>query len=135
MTFLLNPMDDTPYSSTDPQGDANFIMSLLQYNFKIHWANRLPFGVHIRGAWLLSDQTRIATLNSFFAWAKDYTQNSVYFITPGKLVKWVQNPVPLSQMSSWSELQCAWAFNSSSVKSESCNGLDDNLSELPSSYH
>jgi len=129
MTFLLSPVDGTPYSSTDPQGDPDFLMSLLQYNFKIHWANRLPFGVYIRGAWFLSDPTRINTLNAFFAWARSYTQNAVYFITPGKLVKWVQNPVPLSGMPSWNELQCDWEFGASSKKGEICNGLDDNLSK------
>jgi hypothetical protein len=128
MTTLLSPSDDSEWASMDPVGDADFIMELLQYNFKIHWEARLPFGLWLHAAWLLIDTSRTATLNAFYAWAKAYTNNTAYFVTPAQLIKWVQNPVPLSQMQSWSELQCPWAFNSSSDRSETCNGLDDNLS-------
>jgi len=129
MTTLLSPSDDTDeYASMDPIGDADFIMSLLQYNFKIHWARRLPFSLWLHAAWLMIDTTRTATLNAFYAWAKAYTNGAVYFVTASQLIQWTQNPVPLSQMPNWGPLQCDWAFNSSKTKSETCNGLDDDLS-------
>ncbi|KAJ3162792.1 hypothetical protein HDU86_003766 [Geranomyces michiganensis] len=136
MNSLLTPADGYDYASMDPAGTPEFLMDLLQYNFKLHWNNgRLPFGLWLHPAWFLDDpvKDRIDFLTEFYAWVKNYTNNQTWFVTATQLIEWTRNPIGLDQPDALAEMfSCPWtdpvkAFNASPSAVEVCNGVDDNL--------
>ncbi|KAJ3154270.1 hypothetical protein HDU89_008337 [Geranomyces variabilis] len=137
----MNSLIDTKgydYASMDPSGPPEFLMDLLQYNFKLHWDNgRLPFGLWLHPAWFMDDPAhdRIALLTEFYAWVKKYTDNQTWFVTAAQLIEWTQNPIGLDKPDALADMfDCPWedpveAYNASRTSVEVCNGIDDNLSK------
>ncbi|KAI8825603.1 uncharacterized protein EV422DRAFT_513491, partial [Fimicolochytrium jonesii] len=130
MNTLMDPATGTALSSMDPPGDPAFLQNLFRHNFKLHWENgRLPFGVWLHAAWFLEDPVndRMAILTEFFDWARSYTNNAVWFVTPTQLLTWLQNPIGLDAMQSSSLFACPWQdARGDANKTEICNGVDDN---------
>ncbi|KAJ3173264.1 hypothetical protein HDU88_004726 [Geranomyces variabilis] len=137
----MNSLIDTngyDYASMDPPGTPEFLMDLMQHNFKLHWDNgRLPFGLWLHPAWFMDDPAhdRIALLTDFYAWVKKYTDNQTWFVTAAQLIEWTRNPIGLDKPDALADMfDCPWedpveAFNASHTSVEVCNGIDDNLSK------
>ena len=82
---------------TDPPGD---IFTLLQNNFNMNYNNnRAPFGIFLHATWFDSAGANAAALNKFLDWA--FAQPNVWGITTKDLIRWMQAPVPASQMNDW----------------------------------
>ena len=64
--------------------------------------NRAPFGIFLHSTWFDAAGTNGATLNKFLDWAM--AQPDVWAVTTKDLIRWMQNPVPASQMGEW--LKC-----------------------------
>ena len=91
---LQNQAGDHLYTM-DPKGD---VFSLLQENFKMNYDNnRAPFGIFVHATWF--DAYTTGALNKFLDWAQE--QPDVWLVTATQLLKWMQDPVPASQMGEW----------------------------------
>jgi hypothetical protein len=112
---------NTAYASMDPPGTATFLLDLLKANFDRHYnGNRAPFGVYLHGAWLLGDTARVQVLVDFLAYVA--SKSNVFFATPRRIVNWMKNPVPASQVAATPDFQCPAAVPTAS---ETCDGLDN----------
>ncbi|TPX62779.1 hypothetical protein SpCBS45565_g06943 [Spizellomyces sp. 'palustris'] len=128
MYALVDQSTGMEYTVMDPPGTPAFLMQLLQYNFKLHWeSTRTPMGLWLHPAWFLQDpdNDRVALLNSFIQWTRDYTNNQVWYITVEELVGWMQNPVGLDKIGTSPAVQCPEQAVGPVTK-EACNGRDDN---------
>jgi hypothetical protein len=87
MTTLLDPKTDEEFASMDPAtASSDELMALLQYNFKVHYAARIPWGLWLHAAWFMTGADRDVTLNKFLEWTKTYTNNNVWFVTAAQLI-------------------------------------------------
>lgn len=115
--FWEIPMWNLPFStektqvnaySMDP--DAGFggdLFTTLTTNFdQAYTGNRAPFPIYVHAPWFTP--SHVASAKKFVEYA--LAKPNVYFVTIQQLLKWMQNPVPASQMASF--LSC----NSVSVK-------------------
>ncbi|KAH7622737.1 hypothetical protein Ndes2526B_g03576 [Nannochloris sp. 'desiccata'] len=100
---LQNAAGDHLYSmdvGTNPPGD---IYSVLEENFNMNYnGNRAPFGIYLHSTWFDSAGANADALNKFLDWAM--AQPNVWAITTKDLIRWMQAPVPASQMGEW--LKC-----------------------------
>ena len=91
---LQNQAGDHLYTM-DPEGD---VLGLLQENFNMNYQNnRAPFGIFVHATWF--DPYKTDAVNKFLDWAMSFPD--VWVVTTTQLVKWMQNPVPTSQMADW----------------------------------
>jgi peptidoglycan/xylan/chitin deacetylase (PgdA/CDA1 family) len=100
---LQNAAGDHLYSmdvGTNPPGD---IFNVLQENFNMNYNNnRAPFGIYLHSTWFDSPGQNAAAMNKFLDWAMG--QPNVWAVTITDLIRWMQAPVPASQMGDW--LKC-----------------------------
>jgi len=81
--------------SMDPTGD---VYNILVENFNMNYQNnRAPFGLFVHAPWFNKDTT--AATNKFLDYA--FAQPNVWAVTTTQLIRWMQNPVPASQMNEW----------------------------------
>ncbi|KAJ3048636.1 hypothetical protein HK097_010365 [Rhizophlyctis rosea] len=126
MYALVDPSTGTEYTTMDPAGDPAFLMNLLQYNFKLHYEGyRTPMGLWLHAAWFLQDEKndRVALLNDFIKWTREYTNNKVWYITSSQLLDWMKNPTGLDRILTDATFSCP---QSGPPTPEKCNGIDDN---------
>lgn len=97
---LQNAAGDHLYSmdvGTNPPGD---IYSILVENFNMNYLNnRTPLGIYLHATWFDTAGANAAALNKFMTWAM--AQPNVWAATSTQVVRWMQNPVPASQMNDW----------------------------------
>ncbi|KAI9006228.1 hypothetical protein BC832DRAFT_526221, partial [Gaertneriomyces semiglobifer] len=125
MYNLVDPATGYAYGTMDPPGTPEFLMELLQHNFRIHWeGTRTPMGLWLHVAWFMQDENadRLALLNDFIAWTRVYTNNQVYYVTGSQLIEYMRNPVSLQDMQTSNIFECPDPTYSTV---EVCNGLDD----------
>jgi peptidoglycan/xylan/chitin deacetylase (PgdA/CDA1 family) len=100
---LQNANGDHLYSmdvGTNPPGD---IYNILLENFNMNYNNnRAPFGIYLHSTWFDTPGVNAAAMNKFLDYAM--AQPNVWAVTTTQLIKWMQNPVPASQMGEW--LKC-----------------------------
>lgn len=100
---LQNANADHLYSmdvGTNPPGD---IYKVLEENFNMNYLNnRAPFGIFLHSTWFDAAGVNAGIMNKFLEWAM--AQPNVWAITTKDLIRWMQAPVPASQMAQW--LKC-----------------------------
>jgi peptidoglycan/xylan/chitin deacetylase (PgdA/CDA1 family) len=100
---LQNAAGDHLYSmdvGTNPPGD---IYNILLENFNMNYNNnRAPFGIYLHSTWFDTPGVNAAAMNKFLDYAM--AQPNVWAVTTTQLIKWMQAPVPASQMGEW--LKC-----------------------------
>lgn len=95
------------YSMDPDVGFGGDLFTTLTTNFdRAYTGNRAPFPIYVHAPWFTPSHVAAAKKFVEYALAKP----NVYFVTIQQLLKWMQNPVPASQMGSF--LQC----NSVTVK-------------------
>jgi hypothetical protein len=124
----LHNADNTLFSGMDPQTSGDDLLTLLTRNFDQHYnTNRSPFGLFVHAAtWLAANASRVTAIEQFFQYA--VSKPNVFFATSSQVIRWMQNPVPASEVPSMSEMFCPMPPTTSS--SEICNGIDDNQNLL-----
>jgi len=100
---LQNAAGEHLYSmdvGTNPPGD---IYAVLEENFNMNYnGNRAPFGIYLHSTWFDPEGANAEAMNRFLDWAM--AQPDVWAITAKDLVRWMQAPVPASEMAEW--LKC-----------------------------
>ncbi|XP_045156417.2 uncharacterized protein LOC123522945 [Mercenaria mercenaria] len=84
---MLNP----PTSSDT----AKFLWDNFMFNYK---TNRAPFGIHLRQVWFSHPAyiNNIKGIQKFIS--KILTLKDVYIVSADDIITWIQNPVPVSEM-------------------------------------
>ena len=78
---------------------------LLQRNFLRHYrGNKAPFGLYMHATWFYFPGERLAALNDFLSYLD--TLDDVYVVSHQKLLEWVRNPTPLSQLGDFEPWRC-----------------------------
>lgn len=109
-------------------GSPANVSSWMKNTFAAHYnAQRQPFGlythpIHIATGYpgVADPTTTINMINEFLDWAQQ--QANVWIVSNEQLLAWVQNPVPVSQLNTLPEFQCALP----SVDQKICNGMHPN---------
>lgn len=79
----------------------NFLMD----NFNLHYFyNRAPFGIHLHAAWFFLRPERVNAMRRFLDII--LARRDVYIVTQSQAIAWVQNPTPLSQITTFEPWKC-----------------------------
>ncbi|KAF7300354.1 hypothetical protein HMN09_00918700 [Mycena chlorophos] len=134
---LMDPWLDTANGNTEVNDTAT--LEYMKSTFTSHYnGQRQPFGLYTHPIHLAIDYPGVTPLNStinminqFLDWAQE--QQNVWIVSNEQVLAWVQNPVPISQLSSVTALQCSTPNLPDGTKI--CNGIPADeaglLSECP----
>ena len=80
--------------------------NLLQSNFLRHYTggNKAPFGLYMHASWFYHPGDRLQALNDFLSYLE--TLNDVFVVSHQKLLDWVRNPTPLSEINDFDPWRC-----------------------------
>jgi peptidoglycan/xylan/chitin deacetylase (PgdA/CDA1 family) len=111
--------DDTGFASEmDPALSGDALQRLFRDNFDSRYnGNRSPMGIYLHGTWLNPD--RVEQLQRFLDYANSFP--NVVFATPTQIIRWMQNPIPVSQALNEAYMQCPIQPYSSRDTTVSCS--------------
>ena len=80
--------------------------NFLRDNFLRYYQgeNKAPFGLYTHASWFYFPGDRLAALNDFLTFLE--TLDDVYVVSHQKLLEWVRNPTPLSEINNFEPWQC-----------------------------
>ncbi|XP_014790322.2 chitin deacetylase 7 [Octopus bimaculoides] len=78
------------------------VLQFLRDNFNRHYKrNKAPFGIFLHSPWLMKN------LNPLKQFLKEVSRNKdVWFVTVSQALQWIQNPVPLNNISQFRSWNC-----------------------------
>ncbi|CAK5266052.1 unnamed protein product [Mycena citricolor] len=122
---LMDPYLDTANGNSAVNDTAT--LAYLKSTFMDHYnGQRQPFGLYTHPIHLAynypgiqAPNSTINIVNEFLDWAQQL--QNVWIVSTEQVLKWVMNPVPLSQLDSFAPLQCSTPQIDNSTKI--CNGM------------
>ncbi|EGN93745.1 hypothetical protein SERLA73DRAFT_189512 [Serpula lacrymans var. lacrymans S7.3] len=129
---LMDPWLDAANGGSTVNDTATF--NYMKSTFTAHYnGNRQPIGLYTHPIHLSTTypgvnppNSTIQMINAFLDWAQE--QQNVWIVSNEQLLAWVQNPVPVSQLSSVDALKCPTPSVDASKKI--CNGMPQNEAGL-----
>ncbi|KDR85820.1 hypothetical protein GALMADRAFT_132466 [Galerina marginata CBS 339.88] len=129
---LMDPWLDNANGASTVNDSAT--LEYMKATFTDHYnGNRQPIGLYTHPIHLSKTypgvNPRVSTINminAFLDWAQQ--QQNVWIVSNIQLLQWVQNPVPVSQLSSFAPLKCTSPQVDTSQKI--CNGIPQNENGL-----
>ncbi|KZP04662.1 hypothetical protein FIBSPDRAFT_1054534 [Athelia psychrophila] len=129
---LMDPWLDAANGASTVNDTATF--DYMKNTFTAHYTgNRQPIGLYTHPIHLSTTypgvnppNSTITMINQFLDWAQ--TQQDVWIVSNEQLLAWVQNPVPLSQLDTFSGLKCSTPQVPTTTKV--CNGIPANEAGL-----
>ena len=84
--------------------DESIWFNFFVNNFNRHYeGNRAPFGIYAHAAWFFYPG-RLEGLMAFLDWLQE--KDDIYIVSVDKMLKWVRNPTPLSEIDGFTDWQC-----------------------------